>query len=178
SVVSTFVIETPKPEFRSVATAEARSKLVTSGTAAVVGPFETPSVTVDPRGCSVFAPGSIPTTVPFGSFESTSRFATANPAACSWDAACSYGRPSTDGTATGLTPCEMLILTVVPWTTFEPGFGASAITVPAGSDEWISTGWNFSPTDASAAAASADDLPRTSGPVVLGFPVDTSIVTG
>src|SRR5205807_9899529 len=115
--------------------------------------------------------------VPFGSFESTSRRPTANPAPCSCEAACWYGRPITGGTATGARPFETLILTVVPSITFVPAFGACAVTVPAGCDEWISTTFGWSCRAASAAAASVDECPTTFGTIHFRLPVETVIVT-
>ena len=44
-----------KPEFRNVAIASAREKLVTSGTDDSVGPLETNNVTVEPGAISEFA---------------------------------------------------------------------------------------------------------------------------
>ena len=104
---------TLKPELRSVAIASVREKLETSGTTDSVGPLETYSVTVEPFAARLFAGGSSWTTVPFGSFESTSRRATAKPAPWSCAAACSYGTPTTGGTAIGFGPSETLIRTFV-----------------------------------------------------------------
>src|SRR2546430_7044221 len=70
SLVSTLLTATLKPEFFSVCFAEPSSKVVTSGTAVVVGPFETVNVIVEPFGCSVLPAGLFPGTVPLGSFDS------------------------------------------------------------------------------------------------------------
>ena len=104
SSVSETSTTTLKPEFRNVAIASAREKLVTSGTDDSVGPLETNNVTVEPGAISEFAGGSIWTTIPFGSFESTSRRATAKPAPWSAPAADSNGDPTTGGTADRLRP--------------------------------------------------------------------------
>src|SRR5204862_2901453 len=110
----------------------------------VFGPFETLSLIVEPFGWNEPADGFSPTTVSFGSFESTSVRATAKPEACSSELACSNGSPITDGTPTGATPFETLIRTTVPWTTFEPAFGNWPVTSPDGLSEWISTSFGFS----------------------------------
>ena len=58
SVVSRCCTTTWKPAERSVAVAVSWSRSVTSGTAVVVGPSETLSVTVDPFGAALFAEGA------------------------------------------------------------------------------------------------------------------------
>src|SRR2546430_3656795 len=122
SLVSTLLTATLKPEFFSVCFAEPSSKVVTSGTAVVVGPFETVNVIVEPFGCSVSPAGLCPVTVPFGSFDSCcTGGATAKPAPWRAEIADSTGCPITGGTATGATPFETLIRTTVPSTTREPG---------------------------------------------------------
>ena len=120
-------------EARSCAASRSRRrgvKLVTSGTAATFGPFETNSVTVVPGATTLFALGSCWTTTPFGSFDSTSRRATANPAPWSVEAADSYGEPTTGGIGTGFGPCETLIRTSSPLTRRVPAFGSWPVTVP------------------------------------------------
>ena len=52
---------------------------MTSGTAVVVGPSETLSVTVDPFGAALFAEGAWSRTVSAGSFDWTSMRRTAKP---------------------------------------------------------------------------------------------------
>src|SRR5690242_7182382 len=162
----------------SVDTATSRPSAVTSGTWLVVGPLETLSVIVEPFGWKLPADGLSPTTVSFGWSESTSFRATANPAACSSELACSNGSPITEGTPTGATPFETLIRTTVPSTTFAPAFGNWPVTWPDGLSEWISTTFGFSCTDARAAVASVACLPTTLGTTDFALPVETRIVTG
>ncbi len=136
SSVSETSTTTLKPEFRNVAIASAREKLVTSGTDDSVGPLETNNVTVEPGAISEFAGGSIWTTIPFGSFESTSRRATAKPAPWSAPAADSNGDPTTGGTPTGFGPCETLIRTCSPFSSRAPAFGNWPVTMPESFAEW------------------------------------------
>ena len=177
SVVSMTSTSTLKPELRSVAIASARLKLVTSGTADSFGPFDTKTVIVAPFEASVFAGGSIWTTTPFGSFDSTSRRATAKPAPWSVPAACSYGTPTTGGTAMGFGPCETLIRTVSPLTSRVPAFGNWPVTVPDSLSELIRCTLAFSPRSVSAATASVACWPITPGTVTFGLPLDTRMTT-
>ena len=68
-----------------VAVAAVSSRLVTSGTGVVDGPFDTVSVTVEPGGAAMPPAGSCAITVPVGWFESTSLRATSKP--CAWSSA-------------------------------------------------------------------------------------------
>src|SRR3954468_12268870 len=93
-----------KPEDCSVCWAEPRSVLVTSGTAAVFGPFDTGRDTAGPRPGVLPPLGLSSTTVFAGWLSSTTRTETVKPAACSSDVAWSIGSPITQGTGTGRGP--------------------------------------------------------------------------
>src|SRR6266581_433858 len=102
---------------------------------------------------------------------------TLNPRALSVEVACAIGSPMTFGTATGVGPFDTLIRTFVPWTTFVPGDGSCAVTTfgfaPPGTP--CSSGTRFAAL--SAATASVELCPRTSGTATFGLPVETQIVT-
>src|SRR6476646_10866167 len=121
-----------KPEDCSVCSAEPRSVLVTSGTAAVFGPLETVSETADPRPAVLPPLGLWSMTVLAGSLLSTTRTETVKPAAWSSEVAWSIGSPITDGTEIGCGPFETFTSTTLPTVSFTPGFGACARTSPTG----------------------------------------------
>src|SRR5919202_6533452 len=177
SFVSWGTTFTLKPDCLRIEEAVFWSSVVTSGTAVVFGPFDTVSVTVEPLGANVLPFGSWSVTVPEGSFESLSTRSTRKPFAWSSELACAKGMPTTGGTATGAGPLETLIRTFEPFTTFTPGPGACATTVPGSLSEYTSWASGLSPTDAIAAAASVELSPRTSGTRTFAAPVETKIVT-
>ena len=146
------------PAFSSVVWAIATSWVVTSGTAEVDGPFETETVTVEPREPSDPPFGSWSVTIPAAWSESTSIRETPKPARWSSDAACSYGSPTTFGTVTGRGPFDTLIRTCVPSTTTVPAPGDCPVTVPSSRSELTSTTWASSPARVSSATASSARL--------------------
>ena len=153
------------------------SSLVTSGTADVVGPLDTFSVTVAPFPANEFPAGLWSTTVPFGWFESTSTRDTLKPAACSSELAESNDWPITGGTPIGFGPLETLMRTFVPWTTCVPPGGSCAITCPCGLSELIVCGSAFRCASVSAATASVDCSPTTDGTADFGLPLETVRLT-
>jgi hypothetical protein len=161
------------PDACSCATASACVRLVTSGTVEVVGPFDTLSVIFVPGAWNVSAAGLWSTTVPFGSFESTSALATAKPRASRVEFAVSNVWPTTFGTPTGCGPFETLSVTVEPSSTDAPAFGVCETTSPSG---WLeSTRWVLPFSFASWRSESARSTcsPTTLGTEVFGGPVDT-----
>ena len=135
SSVSSSTSRTRNPAASSVERATTASCPVTSGTAPVVGPLDTESVTVEPREASEPPSGSWLTTMPAARSESTSMRVTSNPAPRSSAAAWSYGRSTTLGTVTGRGPFETLIRTRVPSTTVVPACGNCPVTRPSSSSE-------------------------------------------
>ena len=161
-----------RPEARIVERRPVRSSSrcpVTSGTADVVGPFETESVTVEPREPSDPPDGSCRVTSPAARSESTSIRETSKPAERSSAAAWSYGAPTTLGTVTGLGPLDTLIRTCVPSTTTVPALGDWAVTEPSSRSELTSTTWATSPARVSSATASSLVCPTTLGIGDLGL---------
>src|SRR5580765_4399681 len=97
-----------KPESCRDCSAEARSRLVTSGTVDVFGPFDTVTLTVAPFPADWPADGSWLITLFAGSFESTNVGLTLKPSARSTDVAVASGWPTTVGTETGVGPFDTL----------------------------------------------------------------------
>ncbi len=139
--------------------------------------METNNVTVEPGAINEFAGGSIWTTIPFGSFDSTSRRATAKPAPWSAPAADSNGDPTTGGTPIGFGPCETLIRTFSPFSSRAPAFGNWPVTVPESFAEWTEWMSAFNPCSVSAATASVACFPTTFGTETFGLPLETLITT-
>src|SRR5579862_1649837 len=121
------------PEACSVCSAVPRSRLETSGTVEVVGPFETVSETTEPFPAEVPDCGLWSITVFAGWSFGTYRVLTLKPAACSVELAWSIGSVSTFGTAIGCGPFETLMRTGWPCVSFSPGGGDWAVTWPVGS---------------------------------------------
>ena len=107
------------PAACSVVCAVPMSCVVTSGTADVDGPFETETVTVDPREPSDPPLGVWRVTMPAAWSESSSMRDTTKPARCSSEAAWSW-EGLTFGTFTGRGPFDTLTRTCVPSTTTVP----------------------------------------------------------
>src|SRR5262249_16716502 len=109
----------------------------------------------------------------FGWLLSTFLRATAKPAFCSVALAWSNRRPTTYGTPTGFGPLDTLICTLEPLSTIVPACGNCPVTVSGGLLEWIDTTLYFRPAVVSEATASSRVLPKTSGTVTFGLPVET-----
>ena len=131
----------------------------------------------DPLLCCVPAAGFWPTTVPAAAGSSTSSRATAKPAPWSEDWALSNADPITFGTVTGFGPFETLTRTVEPSISSVPAFGAVASTVLTGWSELTETTLAFSPALTRSETAWSLLWPTTSGTLVFGGPVETTIVT-
>jgi hypothetical protein len=137
-VVSETSTTTLKPEFRNVAIASAREKLVTSGTDDSAGPLETNNVTVEPGAISEFAGGvhldddslrvvrlDVPSRDP------------RSPRPAARPAADSNGDPTTGGTPTGFGPCETLNAHLLALQQPAcPTFGNWPVTMPESFSEW------------------------------------------
>src|SRR4051812_46143467 len=175
SVTSCRTIRATKPALSSVDCADPSSWLVTSGTVAFCGPFETLRVTVE-RGLALPL-GLWSTTMPFASSLSTSLRSTAKPSFRSAELASAYVRPITEGTLTLAGPLETLIRTVLPLVITLPAAGSWPVTVPTGRLDATSKAFGCRPALTSAVTASSRELPITLGTGTVAFPFDTVIST-
>src|SRR5262245_45181960 len=173
SVVSEKVVLTLNPDSSSVVCAVALSRLITSGTVDVAGPFETCRTTAACSAVSWLPAGDWSTTSPEGRSESTSCRRTAKPAVLSCADAWSYWSPTTEGRNTCLGPLDLLMRTFEPSTTTVPAFGSWATIVSAGWSEGTLCTFATRFAPASAATASVAVLPTTPGTATLGLPVET-----
>src|SRR5215471_3624575 len=166
-----------KPDAWSVCSAAGRSRLETSGTIDVFGPFETVRLTTEPLPADVPADGLWSMTVFAGWLFETNCDCTLKPAAWSCELAWSRATPITYGTETGCGPFETLKCTSLPTVTFVPGFGSCASTRPAVWFDGTSSTFGFSPSFVSADAAAVEVEPTRFGTVAFGSPVETSTRT-
>ena len=177
SSVSCSVTLDLKPAARNVARASATLCSETSGTVVVFGPWETESVTEEPREAVELPGGSWSTTSPAGRLLSTAARPTVKPAACSCAAAVSYVCPITAGTATGFGPLDTLTRTEAPSTTILPGGGSCAVTMSDCLSDGTSWTSASSPRLVSSFTAVSRDLPTSDGTLTFFLPLETRIVT-